>query len=201
MMHDPLMLSAVRLVQRHASTRPVMVDVGAYDGSHSLMFRAAFPDAVNVLVEPERPNPRGVMASWHWVQCAAGRDNGVMTWNKSDKTHPGSGSILSPVEHIASIYPGMSFEVEQRPVRRLDSILAELHVGSVDLLWMDVQGAELEVIAGLGNAIHRVKVIATEVHAGEYKGAPTAESIVQALPSFRLVSAIDAGHLLLESIQ
>lgn len=198
-MSDVLLQSAISSTMKLGRSCPVVVDVGAYDGFHSYQIRQAFNgNTTNVLIEPERPSPMQGLERWHWHQCVAADANGETVWNVSDRAHPGSGSALEPVPHIGQIYPGMSFTPDKRPMRRLDSILAEHGIDQIDLLWMDVQGAELLVLAGLGELITRTAVIATEVHAGEYVGAPTADLIVAALPTHQLVSAIDAGHLILE---
>lgn len=51
--------------------------------------------------------------------------------------------------------------------------MAESGVGDIDVLWMDLQGAELQALRGLGDELKRVKVIHTEVQYREmYLGAP-----------------------------
>lgn len=64
-------------------------------------------------------------------------------------------------------------ETVQVPVRTLDSVFAECDLQELDLLKIDVQGYELEVLAGGSGALRRTKLIVTEVSFFEhYKGQP-----------------------------
>jgi FkbM family methyltransferase len=46
---------------------------------------------------------------------------------------------------------------------RLDSVMNNYGIPKVDIIWMDLQGAELLALKGLGNYLHNVKYIHTEV--------------------------------------
>jgi FkbM family methyltransferase len=46
---------------------------------------------------------------------------------------------------------------------RLDSVMNKYDIPKVDIIWMDLQGAELFALKGLGNHLHNVKYIHTEV--------------------------------------
>lgn len=47
--------------------------------------------------------------------------------------------------------------------RRLDEVAAELNIKNIDLICMDLQGAELHALKGLGNYLKDVKAIVTEL--------------------------------------
>jgi FkbM family methyltransferase len=65
---------------------------------------------------------------------------------------------------------------------RLDTFLSTNSIKAVDVLWMDIQGAELMALKGLGSSIELVKVIHTEVEFSEiYKGQPLFEDIKEFL--------------------
>lgn len=54
---------------------------------------------------------------------------------------------------------------------RLDSIMKKYGISNVDIIWMDLQGAELLALKGLGNHLQNVKYIHTEVSYNEmYSG-------------------------------
>jgi FkbM family methyltransferase len=54
---------------------------------------------------------------------------------------------------------------------RLDSVMAKYGIPNVDILWMDLQGAELLALKGLGNHLQNVKYIHTEIsHKEMYSG-------------------------------
>ena len=46
---------------------------------------------------------------------------------------------------------------------RLDSVMDKYDISKVDIIWMDLQGAELLALKGLGNHLQNVKYIHTEV--------------------------------------
>ena len=54
---------------------------------------------------------------------------------------------------------------------RLDSVMKKFNIPNVDIIWMDLQGAELLALKGLGNYLSTVKYIYTEVsHKAMYSG-------------------------------
>jgi len=56
---------------------------------------------------------------------------------------------------------------------RLDSWMIQERINFIDIIWMDLQGAELKALKGLGNRIKDVKMIYTEVEFTElYIGQP-----------------------------
>jgi FkbM family methyltransferase len=90
------------------------------------------------------------------------------TWSDGN---PGASSLYKasgkyPVEKYAQT------EVEVDSIR-LDQILSEYKINIVDLIWMDLQGAELMALKGLGNRIEDVKIVHTEAEFMEiYTGQP-----------------------------
>ena len=55
--------------------------------------------------------------------------------------------------------------------QRFDEWYAENNMQIIDLLWIDVQGAEKEVLEGLGDKISNIKFIWIEYGEGCYEGA------------------------------
>jgi hypothetical protein len=53
-------------------------------------------------------------------------------------------------------------------VRRLDSVLEQLRIDKVEVLWLDTQGTELQVLKGLGKYLDTVKCIHTEACPNPY---------------------------------
>jgi FkbM family methyltransferase len=112
----------------------------------------------------------------------------------------GNGSLLEPDTQKWALATGMteknasSFEVT---VSTLDREAARLP--AVDLLWMDVQGAEAEVLAGGAEILKRTKSVFIEVAlvASPYKGAALFHEIRSTLESqgFQCVGlGLDAGN-------
>ena len=56
---------------------------------------------------------------------------------------------------------------------RFDDWYREHDVGEIDLVWIDVQGAERDVLEGMGDAISNIKFIWTEYGEQSYEDAMT----------------------------
>jgi FkbM family methyltransferase len=87
--------------------------------------------------------------------------NGTITFNVVSNGNVGASSILKVTNK------GRSIEWPQTEVItecvRLDDFMDSIDLESVDMLWVDVQGAERIVFDGLGEKLKNVKVINTEV--------------------------------------
>jgi hypothetical protein len=72
------------------------------------------------------------------------------------------------------------------------------NVGTIDFLWMDVEGAEIDVILGGKKTLeHHVRFIYTEYADTEiHKGQIGLKDILAALPSFRFVRSYGNNALL-----
>jgi FkbM family methyltransferase len=88
--------------------------------------------------------------------------------------NPGASSLFKTLDSIYSQIP-----VEVQAIR-LDNYLKQNNIDTIDLLWMDIQGSELNALKSLEENIRKVKMIHTEMPVGsntEYDGAPTAKEI------------------------
>ena len=74
------------------------------------------------------------------------------------------------------------------PIRRLDGWCEEMGVPRIDFIWMDVQGAELDVIAGGVTALRNTRYLYTECNERElYEGQVGLRGLSRALPDFRVL--------------
>jgi hypothetical protein len=64
---------------------------------------------------------------------------------------------------------------------RLDTIIKKNNIDKVDIIWMDLQGAELLALKGLGTYLNEVKFIHTEV---SYKEIYTGQVMFNELHNF-----------------
>jgi FkbM family methyltransferase len=190
------------VMQRMDRVSPTIIDVGAYDGWHLLQFYAQTGGRGQyIAIEAARPKPSTWPCNARWISAIASDVEGEADWYASDAKHPGSGSTLPPVPNIGDIYEGMTFtQAPRRASIRIDSLCHRLAIDEINLLWLDVQGAELQVLRGCGDMLNRTGLIAVEVHAGEYVGAPNQAQIAAMLgPRFLPVTPMTAGHMLFEA--
>ena len=82
----------------------------------------------------------------------------ITTW---DDGNPGASSIFkSNGKYTIETY--IQDEIITK-CHRLDSVMDKYDISKVDIIWMDLQGAELLALKGLGNHLQNVKYIHTEV--------------------------------------
>ncbi len=103
-----------------------------------------------------------------------------------------SSSIFSPNKHLAT-FPHVLFpEKISLTGFRLDSIVAflknseKIQFSYPDIMYLDVQGAELVVLQGSGELLEHTKYIWTEVGVGDgYNGGATYRDIINYLATYK----------------
>ena len=134
-----------------------MIDVGIAFGTSPIY--DAFPRAKYFLVEPVaecRPVLEQLKQRLNaeYFLVAAGAENGEVTFNVHDDIS--GSSIFAQVEGKA-----LDGEARKTPMRRLDSLLPEKLEHPV-FLKVDTQGAEIEVLKGLGSRINEIDLLILE---------------------------------------
>lgn len=152
---------------------PVLFDVGANVGEMSVALRRAFPDARIVAFEPNPITYRKLVdnAGSMRIECIPGglgstEGTGELYCYRDDPTS-GHASVY---RDVFEIYEGYGVEGAQSltrfefPIRTLDAQCAELGVGAIDFLKLDVEGHESAVLRGAAAtlAAKRVSVIQFE---------------------------------------
>jgi FkbM family methyltransferase len=104
-------------------------------------------------------------------QLALSDRNGLQEFYVSEGTSDASSSLLAPHDHLKD-HPDTQFNKKITvSAKTLDSWAAEHGITSVDLLWLDMQGFEMNMLEASPNILDTVKVIHTEASTREtYKG-------------------------------
>jgi FkbM family methyltransferase len=163
----------------------VIFDVGSRDGMQSIEFYNNFPNAKIFCFEC---NPNTIQLCKQNIEPYNDRitliegavcdydgtitfypinqEKTITTWRDGN---PGASSLFKsngtyPIEYYVQ-------DEIQTNCHRLDSVMKNNNIEKVDIIWMDLQGAELLAFKGLGNYIDTVKYIHTEVsHIPMYTG-------------------------------
>jgi 2-O-methyltransferase len=100
-----------------------------------------------------------------------------------------SGSLRAPKSHKI-VWPWVKFEsIVAVQVRRLDTWARENGIGTVDFIWVDLQGAEGDLISGGREALARTRYLYTEYSNDElYEGQPNLVQLMEMLPNFSVLS-------------
>ncbi|MCA1494568.1 FkbM family methyltransferase [Ensifer sp. NBAIM29] len=185
---------------------PVILDIGCNDGSDARRFLQLRPKARLYCFEPDpravarfRENMGLYLDRMRLFEVAISDRNGRIDFHPSNgdgdaKEWDLSGSIRRPKNHLSE-YQWVRFDgpisVE---TRRLDDWCSEADLESIDLIWMDVQGAESDVIAGGKQTLNKTRFIYTEYSDQElYEGQLPLSAILDLLPSFELVAQFPRG--------
>lgn len=151
-----------------------IVDLGANIGLTSLYFQARFPDAHIVCVEPVQENVRMIHRNarnnrfdWTVETAAIQAQPGTVVlypnewWSSSTVTEHVATARQTKEGRLETLYKLPPEEVEAIPV---DALLDRNHLETVDILKMDIEGAEDQVIAGAPAWLGRVRVLIIEIH-------------------------------------
>ena len=168
-----------------------VLDVGANNGDTSRGWLATYPQAhVHSIEALDRYLPQlnslagssnGRLTVWPY---AASDEAGRVTFLEHED-HPSSSSLLPGTETSHQMLP---FTRKERALTvdavRLDALFAERHVALEPDIFikLDVQGAELKVLAGCTGFLERVSAILCEVNlAPMYVGQPGLTDLIAAL--------------------
>ena len=178
---------------------PTIIEIGCHDGENTQWFVDQFQDPVIHCFEPD---PRVIdkfskrfskITGVHLHPFALGNISGRMLFHQSSNSDPGSdwdasGSLMPPKNHFSE-FPWVKFDSSiEVNVETLDSFCEKNSIVEVDLIWMDVQGAELGVIAGGRRTFEMARYLVTEYSNKElYEGQPNMKALLAALPEHRVV--------------
>ena len=112
-------------------------------------------------------------------------------WNKSS-------SLLKPAALMKKEIPWLDFDTETIIItKRLDTYLIQNKIKDIDFIHVDVQGAEMKVLLGIGEFIQNVKAILIEVENVElYEKQPLKYDIQHFLlnRNFRIIKDTSLGQ-------
>ncbi len=151
--------------------RPVVLDVGAYHGTISKTFRRILPQAAIYAFEP-------FPESFEWLRSNIKSDPDIRAFNYGMSSSDGerrfhsnvnaaTNSLLETHELGATTWGrGVTTTATVRvQMKTLDSVVQSLGVTQIDILKLDVQGAETQVLAGAESTLSSgaVRMIYSEI--------------------------------------
>jgi FkbM family methyltransferase len=162
-------------------TPAVVYDIGAYRGGWTRLAAQVFPDAQFVLFEANRDHAGELAASGrrHLIAALGDTDGGTRAFHV-----PRAGDVTGAslyVENTAH-YAGLNLQVREVETTRLDTLVAREKLPAPDLIKIDVQGAELEVLAGAAETLGAAGALLVEVSLVDYnRGGPLAAQVIGAI--------------------
>lgn len=121
-----------------------MIELGSFWAYYSIWFNKAIKNAVNYCCEPDPENQKlgqrnaaiNDAKNIHFIAAAAGKDDGQEISFKPEDDRP----------------------AVTVPIRSIDSLMKEQKIKQLDIVHMDVQGAELASLEGAEKAIKQGKI-------------------------------------------
>ncbi|HEX3729480.1 MAG TPA: FkbM family methyltransferase [Opitutaceae bacterium] len=166
-----------------------IIDAGAHEGRWTRMIASIFPAAELLLIEPQPALAAGLESLCRSLPAA--RLRSVLLGRSS-----GSGLLLLEETNSRIVAPDQARgrKAVTVPMETLEGIMKETGFAPCGLLKLDLQGYELEALAGAGGMLDQVEVIMTEVSLIPIGGVPLALELSQFLAQrgFRLYDIF--GH-------
>jgi FkbM family methyltransferase len=154
-----------------------IADVGAAVGEWTREVLPVFGSAAFWLAEPLAENQGALTA-------LAAQNPRVKVWMGAVGDRCGTLSLHVHGNQTSCFSSEWGGEERNVPLATLDALVAGGELAAPDLIKLDVQGAEMQVFEGAGQALARATVLLAEVSFRQvYKGAPLAHEIVAALGS------------------
>ncbi|MBF0292866.1 MAG: FkbM family methyltransferase [Nitrospinae bacterium] len=191
---------------------PVIADVGAHFGESVAYFKKLFPKATIYSFEPDPDSfarlSGAVIEGVSYFNLALSDEDGSASFYRNKISHTNSllkvnldsrdsiGVAKAKAENDSRYFEGFNEEVNVATIR-LDSFARQHSIGQIDILKIDVQGAERRVLLGGEATLRNTKAIVMEIIFFDYYESRTAfidvESVLAPL-GFRLFSISDISN-------
>lgn len=182
----------------------MIFDIGACSGTEGIHYARMFHNAELHAFEPVPANYSTVLknlsqhpelnANAHCIALSDKEGTAVLNLSSAEgemERHGNKSSSLLEPGHTTEVFPWLKFNDQiEVQTRTLDNFCSEHSVLSIDLIHMDVQGAELMVLRGASRMMEHVKTIWMEVERVPlYKDQPLKDEVesFMAFNGFELV--------------
>jgi FkbM family methyltransferase len=172
---------------------PVIFEIGAHIGTDTCALVRMAKPSLYVAFEPD---PRNLIKLYELKEYldfelypygVSDRIGKATFWQShgqapgNQREHTDSSSLKEPIKPGR---PWISFSQTEIETVTLDWFCEERSISHVDFIWMDVQGAELDVIRGGQRCLRNTDYLYTEYREGMplYRGQPDLDAILGALP-------------------
>ncbi len=143
----------------------IIIDAGANIGLSSIYFANKYPDAKIIALEPEKSNFE--LLKQNVAPYPAIIPVQAALWNKNEEIHlidPGHGKwgFMTEMRHPSKKLPGKICH----PVQAItvDKIMKDYGLSKIDVLKIDIEGAEKEVFSDTSSWFEKVDAIIIELH-------------------------------------
>jgi FkbM family methyltransferase len=189
---------------------PNVLDIGAYDGTHSLKFANTYPKGQifsfeadpdvciifkNNIDRYELPNNNITL-----IEKAISDTSGKLIFNRAldddTKRTGSSGTVLRPTTHL-QLHPHVKFKQIEVESITLDSWFNKQDLDYIDFAWTDVNGAEISLLRGGQTTLKHTKYLQLEcISWSLWEDQPTKNELLSLIPNFEIIQEEGADMLL-----
>ncbi len=174
--------NALKIVKRYLPENPIILEAGSFDGEDTLYVAKFWPQSTIYSFEPvpqiykkfcrNTKNCSQIKGFNIALGDSCGKKSFYVSSDKNSPHIPSqSSSLLPPKEHL-DYAPHIQFnKIIEVNCFTIDAWAAENNIKNIDLMWLDMQGNELETLQASPEILKTVKAIITEVEFVEaYEG-------------------------------
>lgn len=163
---------ALIVAKRHLPYNPVILDAGAFTGKEIILMKKFWPHSTIHALEPVpeifeklKINTKSLPRVFKYnigLSTTSGEKVFYLSNEPNNAEISMSSSLREPKEHLD--YSATQFNKKMTlQCKNLDEWAEENNVENIDMLWLDMQGVELEIMKSAPIVMSKVKVIYTEV--------------------------------------
>lgn len=180
---------ALRIVKKYLPENPIILEAGSFNGEDTIFVAKFWPQATIYSFEPVPEIYRDFCRNTFKLKQIKGYNLALgdscgkkYFYVSSEVTNPHipsqSSSLLPPKEHLAYA-PHIQFNtIIEVDCLTIDEWAKINNVAHIDLMWLDMQGSELETLQASPEILKTVKAIITEVEFVEaYEGQSLYEDV------------------------
>jgi len=138
----------------------VVFDIGAGIGAETLVFSRLVGPSGRVVACEAHPRTYGRLRDL----CSVNRLSNVTPLQVAISDRDGTVRISDLDHHLQNTVLGATGRSIEVPARRIDSIAAELGIGRIDLLKMNIEGAEQLALQGMGTLLATTHHVCISCH-------------------------------------
>jgi FkbM family methyltransferase len=152
------------LLGKIKNSKPVMIELGSFWAYYSLWFKSTFPDGTAICCEPD---PENIKVGQQNMEINGFKEGAGLVFNRS----AAGSEDGKKIEFELDSNKGSSIEV---PIASVDGLIKKFKLESVDILHIDVQGAELDALKGAISTITQGKLrfVVVSTHHYVFSGDP-----------------------------
>jgi FkbM family methyltransferase len=174
----------------------VIIDCGSYTGFSSVFFAKKYPKAKIICLEPDASN-------FSFLKKNTAKYDNIFIYNKAIWHTKTSLRLENIDKDKCSVFVSEKVSDDNKFNHEIESVtindlLVEHNVSDIDILKLDIEGAEKELFINNHEWLKNVKTLVIELH--DRKRAGCSKALFAALQKFDFISEVKSEYLIIKFI-